>query len=1122
MKKTLLFLVALMASFTMSMAQTNLTSGKAVVPLGGLKTYNNGTTDFTVSLENLQLLTTDNNTTNVMLFPEAGGGWATDANKTIGIQGFYIDLGEAKSIGAIQSTWEGADCSASIYVSNTVPNENGTLSNETLIASFDNKQEGTKNAAVTVENSGRYIIFVPGDATNWGWGVKMRTFVALEKEASVLTSLEVSPSSVKVGKATTMTFVAKDQLGVPLDGVTYTATNATLEGNVLTATAAGDVVITAELNSVQVQKTIQALDVSDPTTNATEPTDLAANVIAVYSSKYGKGINDSNPGWGVGGGAPNPLYTSLSEPVIADEHKCVHVIGTGFNSRTAGGVGVTTDYTTIHVAVYPFSATKAKIFGDNAYDKALEVDELVPGQWNYIVVEKTENFPNYVLIELVGESEFYLDHFYFAKPAVDDTEAPVLSVAALETPGMGSATLRLQATDNVSKQITYVITDQNSKQYTTKGNSGAEILFTIGGLEYETAYTFSVVAQDDNENKSDAQVVNATTLALTAAPVPTQAAADVISIYSEAYTAATTYNYGVWGQSTQVATETIAEDNMLKLTQFNYLGFELHTQLDLSEMTHVHIDVMPQQAMNLRITPIMNAGTPTELPTSVGKLTAGQWNSCDVKLSDLGLDYENGKCFQLKIDNGNGTDIVFVDNIYFYKGAAPQPAVYPDPATAPTLDANVVDAVYSDVYGKGIKDHNPAWGGGPNPLWTKVEEVSVSETKKYIHVLGTGYGDRPAEALTADYNRAFVALYPTSATAGKLYSDNAYAKAIDFELTAGQWNYIELPVAFATNYVMVELVDETEFYLDHFYFAQVADTEAPVINDATVAAGYGQAVVTAKATDDNAGTIDYVFTLGETVKNAQGASGATVQVVFDGLELGTNYQVSVVAKDAAENASDPTPVNFTTKTIDAIAAAQAPSVDASYVQGLYTDAYDTPAGVAFMNWHAVDVQAEEISASDNNDDKIYRIFTKKGFNYYGVQLDKAYDLSTFESIHLDIWSSAEGTIGFSPVNQAAEPHTAKKTLDLVAGWNYFVIPVTDYTTMDVTTVDQLEFFDAPADMVIGIDNIFFESASIITGIKNVARVQEAAASCYDLQGRRVAKPAKGLYIVNGKKVVFGK
>jgi hypothetical protein len=29
----------------------------------------------------------------------------------------------------------------------------------------------------------------------------------------------------------------------------------------------------------------------------------------------------------------------------------------------------------------------------------------------------------------------------------------------------------------------------------------------------------------------------------------------------------------------------------------------------------------------------------------------------------------------------------------------------------------------------------------------------------------------------------------------------------------------------------------------------------------------------------------------------------------------------------------------------------------------------------------------------------------------------------------------------------------------------------------------------------------------------------AATDCYDLQGRRVAQPAKGLYIVNGRKVV---
>jgi len=40
-----------------------------------------------------------------------------------------------------------------------------------------------------------------------------------------------------------------------------------------------------------------------------------------------------------------------------------------------------------------------------------------------------------------------------------------------------------------------------------------------------------------------------------------------------------------------------------------------------------------------------------------------------------------------------------------------------------------------------------------------------------------------------------------------------------------------------------------------------------------------------------------------------------------------------------------------------------------------------------------------------------------------------------------------------------------------------------------------------------------------TGIEHVGRQAAEASVCYDLQGRQVAAPAKGLYIVNGKKVI---
>ena len=41
----------------------------------------------------------------------------------------------------------------------------------------------------------------------------------------------------------------------------------------------------------------------------------------------------------------------------------------------------------------------------------------------------------------------------------------------------------------------------------------------------------------------------------------------------------------------------------------------------------------------------------------------------------------------------------------------------------------------------------------------------------------------------------------------------------------------------------------------------------------------------------------------------------------------------------------------------------------------------------------------------------------------------------------------------------------------------------------------------------------------LTGISSVENSELRTESCFDLQGRRVAQPVKGLYIVNGKKVI---
>ena len=51
------------------------------------------------------------------------------------------------------------------------------------------------------------------------------------------------------------------------------------------------------------------------------------------------------------------------------------------------------------------------------------------------------------------------------------------------------------------------------------------------------------------------------------------------------------------------------------------------------------------------------------------------------------------------------------------------------------------------------------------------------------------------------------------------------------------------------------------------------------------------------------------------------------------------------------------------------------------------------------------------------------------------------------------------------------------------------------------------------------DNIVFWVSDVDVSVKDVKGTNTGSGAIYDLQGRRVAKPARGLYIINGKKVM---
>jgi hypothetical protein len=147
----------------------------------------------------------------------------------------------------------------------------------------------------------------------------------------------------------------------------------------------------------------------------------------------------------------------------------------------------------------------------------------------------------------------------------------------------------------------------------------------------------------------------------TAAPTPTRNAANVISIFSDAYTnvAGTDLNPN-WGQSTVVSQIPVAGNNTLKYAGLNYQGIVLGSNQNVSGMGFLHLDFWTTNSTLLNV--FLISPGPVEKPFSLTVPTSG-WSSVEIPLSSFSpVDLAN--VFQLKFE-GNGD--IFIDNIYFYK-----------------------------------------------------------------------------------------------------------------------------------------------------------------------------------------------------------------------------------------------------------------------------------------------------------------------------------------------------------------------------------------------------------------------------------------------------------------------
>lgn len=146
----------------------------------------------------------------------------------------------------------------------------------------------------------------------------------------------------------------------------------------------------------------------------------------------------------------------------------------------------------------------------------------------------------------------------------------------------------------------------------------------------------------------------------TAAPTPTVAAANVVSVFSDAYTNITSNLNPNWGQATVVSQVPIAGNNTLRYAGLNYQGIEFGASQNLSSMTALHLDYYSANSTSLRVY-LISPGPVEKFKTLIVPTSAG-WNSIEIPMTDFS-PVNLANVIQMKFD-GNGT--IYLDNMYFH------------------------------------------------------------------------------------------------------------------------------------------------------------------------------------------------------------------------------------------------------------------------------------------------------------------------------------------------------------------------------------------------------------------------------------------------------------------------
>ena len=257
---------------------------------------------------------------------------------------------------------------------------------------------------------------------------------------------------------------------------------------------------------------------AQPTASAPTPPELAkSKVISIYSDAYASTGFEFGV-WGSG--------TTYAPEKIGDTDNVAKFTTTdlGYFGWEFSKVN-TAAMDKLHVDVYgdaAFSVRVVPITGGTEVGQTIEVSA---GKWTSVDLDTKvfadggANLANVYQIKFdnVKSQTFYIDNVYFWSTSTDvDTEAPAWVSDPTAVANSTSATISVNANDNVSTTLTYEVSqtaDFAKLEATVNGKANETTEIALKGLSPETDYTYYVRVKDMAGNDGAVKTVTFTTTA---------------------------------------------------------------------------------------------------------------------------------------------------------------------------------------------------------------------------------------------------------------------------------------------------------------------------------------------------------------------------------------------------------------------------------------------------------------------------------------------------------------------------------------------------------------------------------------------------------------------------------